>query len=252
MVYLYGIVRARHPAPAQPGLGQPPGEVRIVTSGPIGAAVSDVAEDLPISEDDARSHLRVLVELLRDGPVLPLRLGTVASSEDEARREVLDAGVGDLLPRLEALDGVVELQLDVDDDEAESLAAIAATPAGQHAEPMDLDATIELGQQIAGLLMAHRQELADEVVGRLSQLSVDNVARALIRGPEDPVLRWAFLVRLDDLPKFDEAIAVLRAERPNLAFRYVGPLPAAHFVDRTEVAAHQAADTFRGDGSWGW
>jgi hypothetical protein len=224
----------------------------IVESGPIAAAVSEVGEELPITEDDARTHLHVLIDLLASGPVLPLRLGTVAGSDDEVRQDVLDARAGELAPALDALDGVIELQLDVDDDEAESLAAITAASLGRHAAPMDLSATVELGQQVAGVLMEHRQQVADEVVGVLRQLSVDDVARSLIRGPEDPVLRWAFLVRLDDLHLFDEAIVSLRAENPTLCFRYVGPLPAAHFVDRIEVAAQHASDTFRGDGSWGW
>jgi hypothetical protein len=252
MLYVYGIVRGGHPPPGQRGLGDPPAEVRVVTSGPIGAAVSDVPDDLELTEDDARAQLRVLAQLVRDGPVLPVRLGTAARDDEEVRRVVLDAVAADVVPRLDALDGLVELQLDVDDDESEALAAIADAQPGASAEAMDLDATIELGQRIADLLMAHRRQLADEVVGRLSTLSVANVPRSVIRGPEDPVLRWAFLVRRDDVPAFDEAVAALRGDYPNLAFRYVGPLPAAHFVDRTEVAAQQSADTFRGNGSWGW
>jgi hypothetical protein len=253
VLYVYGILRGGHPPPAQRGLGRPPGEVRIVESGPIAAAVSEVGEEQPITEDDARTHLHVLIDLLAGGPVLPLRLGTVAGSEDQVRQDVLDARAGELAPALDALNGVVELQLDVDDDEAESLAAITAASLGRHAAaPMDLSATVELGQQVAGVLMEHRQQVADEVVGALRHLAVDDVARSVIRGPEDPVLRWAFLVRLDDLHRFDEAIVSLRAENPTLSFRYVGPLPAAHFVDRIEVAAQQASDTFRGDGSWGW
>jgi hypothetical protein len=147
---------------------------------------------------------------------------------------------------------MVELQVDADDDVAEVIALVGRSAPVAMSENDDFATRIEVGQRIAELVVDHRRRIADQVVDRLRRLAVDDVARAQINGPEDPVLRWAFLVKREDLELFDEAIVALRSEFPSIAFRYVGPLPAAHFVGREPVPPTASADSFRGDGSWGW
>lgn len=261
MRYVYGVVRAGHPPVAVKGVGAPPVDVRLVESGPLTAAVSDVDDDFLVEENDARTHVHVLIELLGGGPVVPIRLGTVAPDDNAVRAEVLDAARPDLVDCLDALDGKVELHVDVDDNEAEAIAAVAGTGPMRAGEPLDVASALELGQRVAELLIEHRQHLADEIVAKLRPLAIRDTPRAVIEGPEDPVLRWAFLINTDDLASFDEAVAGVRAAYPNLAVRYVGPLPAAHFVDwraRADASAdaqlpdHATHDTFQANGSWGW
>src|ERR1700750_2237263 len=111
MLYVYGVVRARDGA--DPDLGEvrhPPAEVRLLASGSIAAAVSTIPEDLVIDETAARAHLQVLIGLLDQGPVIPLRLGTIAGDENGVRAEILDAAGGaELAQRLDSLDGLIEL-----------------------------------------------------------------------------------------------------------------------------------------------
>ncbi len=260
MLYAYGLVRAGHPPPHVAGIGNPPAAVRIVDSGPVAAAVSEIPDDLVIGEDEARAHLRVLVDLLGGGPVVPVRLGTMADDEDAVRRDVVDAVAAEVGPLLDRLDGLVEVHVDVDDDEGEALAAIAAAApslrrTGQ-SRPADLSERIEAGQQVAALLVDHRQHLADEVLHRLRGFTVDDVPRSVIAGPEDPVLRWALLLRAEDLALLDQEVIALRADYPSLSIRHVGPLPAAHFVNRLSATSagnpDTTADPFRGRGTWGW
>lgn len=253
MLYVYGVLRAGHPAPADmPGAGQPPGEVRLVSSGPLAAPVSDVADDFVIDESAARTHVQVLIGLLPGGPVIPLRLGTVADDDQAVRAEILDVAPSELLQRLDALDGMVELHVDAEDNEAEAIAAVAAATPRPPGGPADLASKLELGERVASLLMEHRQRLADAIVDRLRPIAVRDAPRSVIEGPEDPVLRWAFLVRLDDISIFDEAVTAIQAEHPTLSIHYVGPLPAAHFVDWEVAPAQQDPDSFRGSGDWGW
>lgn len=253
MLYAYGLVRAGHPPPRVAGVGPARAAVRVVGSGPVAAAVSEIPPDLVIGEDEARVQLHVLVDLLADGPVVPLRLGTVAADDEEVRTSVVDPVAADVSPVLDRLDGLVEIHVDVDDDEAESLAAIARAAPGLRADPAaDLTERLELGRQLSTLLVDHRAALADDLLSRLRPYAVDDVPRSVISGPEDPVLRWAFLVRAGDVPLLDEQVVALRADHPNLSIRHVGPLPAAHFVDRMPETHDAAADTFRGSGSWGW
>src|SRR5256885_1493011 len=107
MRYVYGVVRAGHPPISSKGVGKPPVDTRLVRSGPLAAAVSDVDDDFLVEENDARAHVHVLIDLLAGGPVIPIRLGTVAPDDDAVRAEVLDAARQDLVDCLEALDGKV-------------------------------------------------------------------------------------------------------------------------------------------------
>jgi len=251
MLYLYGVVRAGQPAPDKAGVGSPPQPVRVVDGERVAALVSEVPDGYQVHEEDARSHLQVLIAALADGPVVPLRMGTVAGDDAEARRIVAEAEA-DLAATLEALTGVVELQVDADDDVGEVVALVARTAPTVDAAGADLATRIEIGQRVAELVTEHRVQVAERIVDNLRRLSVDDVPRSQISGPEDPVLRWAFLVKNEDVELFDQAIVALRAEHPSLSFRYVGPLPAAHFVAREPVPATEAVDNFHGNGSWGW
>jgi hypothetical protein len=252
MLYLYGVVRAGHPPVDLKGVGRPPVDVRLVTSGPLAAAVSDVDDDFAVEEADARAHVHVLIDLLPGGPVLPLRLGTLAPDDAAVRAEVLDVARAELVDRIDALDGKVELHVDVDDNEAEAIAAVAGAAPPRPGELLDVASALDLGQRVAGLLIEHRQRLADDIVENLRPIAIRDTPRSLIEGPEDPVLRWAFLVDADDVASFDAAVTSIRAAYPSLAIRYVGPLPAAHFVDWPSAPDDAPADPFQGDGGWGW
>lgn len=252
MLYVYGVVRQGHPSPTRQGVGRPPADVRLVESNDVAVAVSDAPDDLELIDEDARAHLHVLIDLLADGPVLPLRFGTAVTDEHSLRHEILEGSAAAFRGTLDALDDLVEVHVDVDDDEAETIAAIARSAPELRPSGQDLSAAVEVGQQVASALMLRRQEFAEQILERLRPLAVDDAARGAIRGPEDPVLRWAFLVRRGDLALFDDAVIAVRSEFPSLAFRYVGPLPAADFVDRLTPLSTDSADTFGGSGRWGW
>ncbi len=254
MLYVYGVVRARDGAdPDLAGVGHPPAEVRLLASGSIAAAVSTIPEDFVIDEAAARAHLQVLIGLLDQGPVIPLRLGTIGADENGVRAEVLDVALAELAQRLDSLDGLVELHVDADDDEAEAIAAVAAAAPRPAFERLDLESRIAVGEQVASLLIAHRQGLADAILRQLRPLAVRDTPRSVINTAEDPVLRWAFLVRVDDVSRFDETVMGIQADYPSLSIRYVGPLPAAHFVDwDASTLPQEQTDSFTGSGKWGW
>lgn len=251
MLYVYGVVRGDHPPTEVKGVGSPPRDVRLVTSAPLAAPVSEIPDDFAVAESDAHAHLHVLTGLLRAGPVIPLRLGTVAPDDGAVRAEVLDAQRAAMAQRLDSLDGLVELHIDADDDETEAIAAVAAAAPEAGGGATDLDAKLEFGEQVAALLMEYRRSLAEEILADLRPIAVTDTPRSLLQGPEDPVLRWAFLVKQDDLEFFDEAVVGVRSKHPSLAIHYVGPLPAAHFVD-WQASPEPEDDQFSSQGHWGW
>lgn len=262
---LYGIVRAAHPAPrpAPRGIGTPPGPVRLVRSDPLAAAVSETEEVSELGETEARTALDIMTRLLADGPVLPMCLGSIAPDEAAVREEVLEPLGDELAGRLDALDGLVEVYVDVDEDQRSAVAGAlradgrSASPASPH----DLDAQIELGHAVAELVLGRRSEQAEAFLSALRPLARADAPRGPHGGVEDPPLRWAFLVQVDALAAFDAAVVRLRAAYPHLAVEYVGPLPPVDFADRPVDFANEAEpeardatgpDSFTGSGRWGW
>lgn len=265
-VVLYGIVRAGHPLPdpgadagAALGIGHPRAPLRLVRSGPLAAVVSGTEDIGELGEQEAIRHLEILQRLLVDGPVLPVRLGTVAPDDDAVRTEVLEPVRDGLPEQLDAIDGLVELHVDVEEAEQTELAeAVAATSLAHTPPPEDLDGRIQLGQQIAELVVARRAEQARAILDELRPLAHADRPRRHHGGPEDPALSWAFLVPADALADFDAAVERIRATRPHLTVEYVGPLPAVDFVEfpaRVLTGAREAAadgGSFGGSGRWGW
>jgi hypothetical protein len=233
-------------------VGNPPGTVTLVESGPIAAAVTELPDGYELIEEDARAHLNVLIDLLKHGPVLPVRLGTAAPDDSSVRTELLDPVRGDMVHRLDALDGLVELHIDADDDENEAVAAVAQAAGLRPVTSTDLNGRLALGQTIAGLLMQRRAQLAHEILAVLRPIAIADLARSVENGPEGPLLRWAFLVKRDDIETFDQAVIALRSQHPSMSIRYVGPLPAVHFVDLQSTEDAPSHDQFVGSRGWGF
>lgn len=108
MRFVYGVVRAGHPEPQLAGVAGAP--VELVRSGDLAAAVSDSPEGLVLHDEDAFVQLDVLIGLLADGPVLPVRFGTVVEDDEAVCADVL--GDPSLAGALESLADVVELHVD--------------------------------------------------------------------------------------------------------------------------------------------
>ncbi|HEX6501193.1 MAG TPA: GvpL/GvpF family gas vesicle protein [Micromonosporaceae bacterium] len=249
-LHVYAIVRAGHAAPEHlVGVGDPPGEVRLVASGPIAAVVSEVADDFEPEDEDAVRHFDVLTALVRTGPVLPVRFGTVAPEDAAIRDELLDPVVDDAVASLDELDGLVEVRLTVDVDEDRELRDVVATwpelrEEARYADGADLAYRIELGERVNDALAERAEVRDDRIAEALRPLVV-----AEVRLPTDAptTSRHAFLVRADELRILDAAVAALRKDLGDgYRMEYVGPLPAVDFI---------AADDLRGrrDASrWGW
>jgi hypothetical protein len=133
---LHGIVNAGHPLKAAKGgpagadaarireaaatnEGQPDQEAAELLSGleliehnGVAVVVRQWSDEKSLTEDDAIRHLDVLVQLVQDGPVLPLRLGTVAPDAEAILNEVLGPdAVEDLRQRIDAVADMVELRV---------------------------------------------------------------------------------------------------------------------------------------------
>lgn len=264
---LHGVVRADHPLVSGRGEDKVPhqsssdgsatdaplGEVEFIEADELAVVARPWTDHQEIGEDDAVQHLDVLVDLVRGGPVLPLRLGTVGPDADAIRSEVLGPDAAEELGRrLDAVEDLVELRLTValDEDTVQVLfnedAELRAlvSRAGPDA---DLSERVELGQTVAEHLAARRTELIDSWVQTLGPLVEATTGLA---SSDEGWEQVAFLVRRDQLQNMDTAVAELTQEVGARArVEYVGPLPIFSFND-IEAAAVPA--TAPQGSRWGW
>jgi len=245
---VYGVARSGHPVPSgMTGIGEPPGEVRLVRTGPVAIVVSSVSDQLVLQDHDAVTYLDTLTALLRDGPVLPVRFATVVTDEDEASHELLGPAE-DLVEMLDEFDGLAEIRLEIAMEEHVEIARLLdASPdlrrlAGQVTGAGTPADRIHLGEEISVRLAERRDELGD---GVRAQLETVSAAYAPCRPTDYTVLRQAYLVHRSDLARFDAAVQAVRTRLGrDYTVSSVGPLPPFDFTD---------VQPGPGDvGHWGW
>jgi hypothetical protein len=245
-----GVTRRGHP-PIGSGRGKGGAfDVRLVESGDLAAAVTEIDDPEALTEEDAGLHLDTLVLLLADGPVLPLAFGTVSPDEDAVRAEVLDAVAGDLAERLDAVDGLVETRLEIFFDENAALREIMAgdrelrdLAAESQGGSVGMDTRIALGEAVSSRLTEWRRLQADALLPTLTE-HVHSSVEMESREPLEQ--RWAFLLAADKLADLDEAVGKLRASLgEGASVEYVGPLPVYSFLAQSQPGSGQRS-------AWGW
>jgi hypothetical protein len=109
-IYVYGILPADVQMAAQtPGVGEPPGLLRVVRRGGLAALISEVdASGRLGSPDDLRAHGEILDATAAAVPVVPLRFGEVLASEDAVAEELLAAHHDRFAAALDELEGRAE------------------------------------------------------------------------------------------------------------------------------------------------
>lgn len=106
-VYVYGIVPADvEMADDVQGVGDPPGELRLVRHEDIAALISDVDTSRPLGRpEDLTAHQELLDLTVAEAPVLPLRFGAVLTDEEAVAGELLGPHHDEFAAALRELDG---------------------------------------------------------------------------------------------------------------------------------------------------
>ena len=237
--YVYGVLAAGGgPAPSAEGVeGQ---AVELVEDGGLAALVSD-APAVPVraSRRNLTAHSRVLGDVAAERCVLPMQFGVVMPGRDAVRDELLAAHHEALTEQLAAFEPYVELDvrllcpedallrgvLAARPDIAELRTAIADRPA---------DATyyerIRLGELVAQAVADRRRAIEERSVGALEQLAAATERSDPLH--EQMLANVAFLVRRDELAKFDDAVERLGQDLGDpIRISYIGPLAPHRFVD---------------------
>src|SRR5947209_79034 len=109
-IYIYGLMRAEDAPPALEALADE--SVSAFEHGGVCALVRSVGEDdLRLRRESALAHSDTLQAVFKHGPVLPVRFGTVLPDAATLEAELLGPRATALRARLEALEGLAEMQV---------------------------------------------------------------------------------------------------------------------------------------------
>lgn len=244
-LHVFGVVAAGTPVPDMSGVGEAPGPLCLVERGGLAAVVSELAQAGELTEDDAVRHLDVLCAVVATTAVLPLRFGTTAPDADAVREEILAPSADELSERLAALDGFVELRIDMFFDERQVLQEVVRLRPDLReiaARSGDMAERLGAGEAVTEAVRQFTRDRGERAAGQLAGL----VTRMeLLPGGQDPLeQRWALLVERERVPDIDAAVSVVGGELPEARLEYVGPFPVFDFPEAT---------TESDSGSrWGW
>lgn len=248
-VWLYAVTGGAGPLPGHlAGVGA--GAVRPVRAAGLAAIVGDVAErefgeaalrrnleDLDWLERTARAHHAVIEVVAGRGPVLPMRLATVYTSDASVTR-MLEQRAADLRAALSRVAACSEW----------GLKAFAVPAAGHDAgDGQDGQAAGPIGPGAAYLRRRRAQLAARDDARREATASAQDIHAGLCRlavsarlyPPQAPglggqpapmVLNAAYLVADGRAEAFAAAVTELRDEHPAVRLTLTGPWPAYSFV----------------------
>lgn len=241
-VYLLGITSADRAVPTDELPSIPGGgPLRVMRVGDLAVVVCDVelevlaplrdphAGTLELLARVAAAHDAILATLADQGPILPLRLGTVLP-DDATVTDVIGPTAPGLGAELERLEGHREWAVTV------HLDAPAAEPDPRGAGPEATGRDYLEARRQALELRARRRDarlhLADELHGTLAARAAD-ADRVTSRPVEDvapPLLHGVYLVRDEAWTAFEAGVEELRAAHPDARIDLTGPWPPYHFT----------------------
>lgn len=251
--YVYGVASTRIEIPDELAGIDPRYEVSRVEEGELAAIVSPVSlaefgeeplhdnlNDVGWLEEKARAHEHVLDAVLQRGTVVPLRLCTIYSGEEQVR-EMLAEERAVLLDALDRLDGKAEWGVKaIAEPGALERAAAQRLGDGPEAEVSGGTAYMQRkGQQARE--KAELEGLADEWAAAIHDPLADAVAEALLnplQRPEvsghegDMLLNGVYLIEDEAIPAFRELVDHIAEEyrARGVSVELTGPWPPYNFV----------------------
>lgn len=243
-VYVYGILPADADVESgTAGVGDPPGEVRLVRHRDLAAMVSDVHVDKPLGHPaDLTAHEELLDSAAGELPVLPLRFGSVVADEEAVASELLEPHHDEFAAALDELEGRAEYvvkgrydehailqEILAEDEEA---AALREQVKGK-SEDESRDARIQLGEILGSAISAKRERDTRS----LGDAVKDHVVASVVRDPthEFDAVHTAFLVETSQAPELERALQRLARDWDGrIELRLMGPLAAYDFVGTIE------------------
>jgi hypothetical protein len=257
-IYVYAVIPSHRRAFDVPGIWSGDPLVRTLAGERV-AAVIGAAPPISfqaLSREDALryllAHQRVVEEIMRDTPALPVKFGTTLADED-AVGCLLESGAEVLTARLAELAFRSQIELIVTWSMEEVLREVALEPAisslrsevaAQSPEPT-AELRIALGKLVKKSIDHRREVCRDRIVSALRPIVADLAHNA--RMDEGMVTNLALLLPESAQELLDQRLAELDEEfGGRLKFRCVGPLPPYSFATVEVIApSFEAIDRAR-------
>ena len=239
-IYVYGILPADiEVAAGIPGVGEHPGLLRDVRFDGLAALISEVDSSGRLgSPDDLRTHREILDATAAEVPVLPLRFGTILTSEDAVAKDLLAAHHDEFTCALDQLEGCTQFQVKgryvkdavLGEVWSQNKQAAGLREAIQGEDPdAARNARVELGQLLNQAVKARREEDARALSQAMERLCVASVAREPAHKLD--AVDVAFLVAVDQEPEVERVIEDLAHEwEGRIDVRLLGPMAAYDFA----------------------
>jgi hypothetical protein len=239
-IYVYGILPAAVEVdPQARGVGEPPGQVRLVRYRDLAALVSEVDRSQPLGRpQDLRAHAELLDASVTEVPVLPLRFGAVMPSEAAVARELLEERYDEFADALRELEGHVQYVIKgryVERTILEEILSDApeAAELRESIKDVDPDASrhdrLALGKIVNDAISAKRVEDTRVLWGTLRGLAAASAVRAPTH--ELDAVHVAVLIAADAGQDMERAIGELARDWDGrIELRLNGPMAAYDFV----------------------
>jgi Gas vesicle synthesis protein GvpL/GvpF len=239
-IYVYGIIPADvELAEETTGVGDPPGQVRVIRSDGLAALVSEVDPSRPLgSPQDLVAHEQIVDATAAEVPVLPARFGAVMSSEEDVTEDLLAANHDEFDDALEELEGRAQFvvkgryvqQAILTEVLSENRQAAHLADKIRDADP---DATregrIKLGELLNNAVAAKRRKDTNALGHAMEGHCVASVVREPTH--ELDAAHVAFLVETDGESEMQQAVEDLARDwEGRIEVRLLGPMAAYDFV----------------------
>jgi hypothetical protein len=239
--YLYCIIEdASHRTFGHIGIGERGNEVHTLCYRDLACIISStLMTKYLINRKNLIAHEKVIEKVMKDYTVLPIRFGTIATSNDEVR-SLLMKNYHEFKKLLRSMDNKAEmglkafwLNMDVIFKEIAAsdreVRALKGKIQNKHKD-FSLDERVTLGEKVKNALEKKREAKADEILRPLRTKCID----FCLNDPagDNVVLNCAFLIDRMQEREFDEIVENLTKEYKNrLKFKYIGPSPPFNFVN---------------------
>lgn len=225
IVYAYGFVR---PVERTGLVGLDGDQVGLIARGDVALLGTRLeSEDEADPWDGIVAHNRVLTEALEQGPVVPLKVGSLLSPS-ECERLVEDEydRVDRLLTRFS---GRIEAKVQFTYREQPVLQEIVAERPQLANSGSGYHQRLQAGEEIVARIDDRRRREQPELLEGLAPHAEES---ALHDGAEMTVLNASFLLARDSQGEFERALGELEAQHSSrMEMKYIAPLPFYSFAD---------------------
>ena len=239
--YIYAIVATHEEKGFGPiGIGDQKDEVYTVCFQDLGAIISNSPiVKYPVTRANTMAHQKVMEEVMKYYPMLPVRFGTIGEGIELIKEKVLKARYNEFKELLGYMQDKIELGLKalwarkeavfreiVDENRDIRLLRdrLMSRPVRLQREQ------IQLGEMVKKALDTKRMREERAILNFFKGLWVDNKINNVFG--DQMITNSAFLVQKDREKAFDEVVDKLTARYDGrMRFKYVGPVPPCNFVE---------------------